>query len=145
MYALIKNTLIENIILADAEFAALIAPEWDAVVALDTPEKLANAVIGGSCVDGVLALPVLPPPPAPPVPSRITMRQARLALLQSGLLASVDAAIAGLPEPDKSAAQIEWEYASEVQRNAGLVPAMAQALGMTDAQLDELFVLASTL
>ncbi|GAB2836675.1 hypothetical protein GCM10027276_44180 [Comamonas piscis] len=30
-YALIKNGLVENVIVADADFAALIAPDWDAV------------------------------------------------------------------------------------------------------------------
>lgn len=81
----------------------------------------------------------------PPVPTEVTMRQARLALLGAGLLSQVDAAIASLPEPDKSAALIEWEYAAVVQRNSGLVPAMGTALGMTEAQLDALFVTAATL
>ena len=88
----------------------------------------------------------VPPPPAPPVvPQAVTMRQARLALLGAGLLSQVDAAIASLPSPQKEAAQIEWEYAAVVQRNSGLVPAMAQALGMTEAQIDALFFLAATL
>jgi hypothetical protein len=78
-------------------------------------------------------------------PQQVTMRQARLALLGAGLLAGVDAAIASLPEPDKSAAQIEWEYAAVVQRGSGLVPAMGAALGMTEAQLDALFITASGL
>ena len=79
------------------------------------------------------------------IPQEVTMRQARLALLGAGLLASVDAAIASLPEPTKSAAMIEWEYAAVVQRNSGLVPAMGTALGMTEQQLDELFIAASQL
>lgn len=86
-----------------------------------------------------------PPPGPPPVPFQVTMRQARLALLGSGLLSQVDAAIASLPSPQKEAALIEWEYAAVVQRNSGLVPAMAQALGMTDAQLDALFIAAESL
>lgn len=88
-----------------------------------------------------------PAPPAPPVPvpQSVTMRQARLALHAAGLLSGVDAAIASLSEPAKTAAQIEWEYASAVERNAGLVPAMAAALGMTDAQIDDLFITAATL
>lgn len=82
---------------------------------------------------------------APPVPQQVTMRQARLALFGAGLLAGVNAAIAGLPEPDKSAATIEWEYAAVVERSSGLVPAMGAALGMTTQQLDDLFTLAATL
>jgi len=79
------------------------------------------------------------------IPQQVTMRQARLALLHAGLLADVDTAIARLPDPDRSAAQIEWEYAAVVQRTSGLVPAMGAALGMTEAQLDALFVEASRL
>lgn len=77
------------------------------------------------------------------IPQQVTMRQARLALLGAGLLAGVDAAIESLPEPSKSEAKIEWEYAAVVQRNSGLVPAMGAALGMTEAQLDALFVWAA--
>lgn len=98
-----------------------------------------------SLMDQVASTYVAPPPPVPVVPEAVTMRQARLALLGAGLLAQVDAAIASLPSPQKEAAAIEWEYAQEVQRHNGLVPAMAQALGMTEAQLDALFMQAATL
>lgn len=98
--------------------------------------------IGWLVVDGVISE---PPPNPVPVPQSVTMRQARLALHAAGLLSGVDAAIASLSEPAKTAAQIEWEYASAVERNAGLVPAMAAALGMTDAQIDDLFITAATL
>ena len=77
----------------------------------------------------------------PPVPAQVTMRQARLALLDAGLLANVETAIAGAGQ----AAAIEWEYAQTVDRSSGLVPAMATALGMTEAQIDDLFRLAATL
>ena len=79
------------------------------------------------------------------VPPAVTMRQARLALLGAGLLASVDAAIDGLPSPQKEAARIEWEYATEVQRSSGLVPMMGVALGLDDAALDALFIEAAAL
>jgi len=65
-YALIKNSLVENIVVAEAEFAAQIAPEWDAVVMMDTPETV-GAKIGGSYVAGVFADPAGPGAPAPPV------------------------------------------------------------------------------
>jgi len=88
-------------------------------------------------------VPYVTPPPT--IPQVVSMRQARLALLGAGLLSTVSTAIAALPSPQKETAQIEWEYAVEVQRSSGLVPAMALALGMTDAQIDNLFVVASTL
>ena len=87
-----------------------------------------------------------PAPPEPPaVPSAVTMRQARLALLGAGLLAGVDAAIDSLPSPQKEVARIEWEYATEVQRSSGLVPMMGAALGLDDAALDALFIEAAAL
>ena len=80
-------------------------------------------------------------PVVTPVPQAVTMRQARLALHGAGLLSAVNAAINAAGE----AAKIEWEYAQEVQRTSGLVPAMAAQLGMNDAQLDALFTAAAAL
>lgn len=71
----------------------------------------------------------------------VTMRQARLALLEQGLLATVDTAVAN---SDDEALKIEWEYAMDVKRNWTSLVALAHALGMTDEQLDGLFTLAST-
>ena len=79
------------------------------------------------------------------VPQSVTMRQARLALHAAGLLTSVDAAIAAMPEPDKTAAQITWEFAQTVDRGFGMVPQLAAALGMTETQIDELFIAAAKL
>ena len=75
-------------------------------------------------------------------PKVVTMRQARLALLQSGLLATIETAITtGTDE----AMKIEWEYATEVKRDWGSLVALTTALGMTSQELDNLFQLASTL
>jgi len=89
----------------------------------------------------------LPTPPDVPYvpPAEVTMRQARLALLQAGKLAAVDAAINALPEPTKTAARIEWEYSGTVRRRQPLVLALAPALGLNDAQLDALFIAAESL
>lgn len=79
------------------------------------------------------------------VPTQVTMRQARLALLAAGKLAQVDAAIDSLPEPQRSAARIEWEYSNAVQRSSPFVASLAPALAMTPAEIDALFVAASRL
>lgn len=82
----------------------------------------------------------------PTVPQQVTMRQARLALLGAGLLDDVGAAIAAIPDPvQRKAAQIEWEYAAIVERNSPLIQQLAPALGMTEAQMDELFATAAGL
>jgi hypothetical protein len=75
----------------------------------------------------------------------VTMRQARLALAQENKLALVEDAIALIPEPDKTAISIEWEYASTVERLSPWIDTMASALGMTDVEMDALFELAATL
>ena len=100
-------------------------------------------VQGGAWV----VLPEYPVPPVQPpqVPAAVTMRQARLALLGAGLLDDVDAAIDALPSPQKEAARIEWEYSQEVQRHNGFVSALAPALGLTQEQVDALFLQAATL
>lgn len=98
---------------------------------------------GWKLSSGTWTPPPAPPPPGPP--TVVTMRQARLALLQAGKLAAVAPAIAALPSPAKEAAQIEWEYSTEVQRSWPLVQALAPALGMTNADLDALFIAAAAL
>ena len=70
-----------------------------------------------------------------PVPQQVTMRQARLALLSAGLLDDVEAVISAAGR----AAQLEWEYASVVDRSNPAVAAVQQQQGMTDAQIDDLF------
>lgn len=103
-----------------------------------------KAAQGAFFVNGAWAV-VTTMPEEPAVPRAVTMRQARLALLGAGLLASVDAAINGLPSPQKEAARIEWEYSQEVQRHNGFVSVLAPSLGLTDAQTDALFIAAAGL
>lgn len=79
------------------------------------------------------------------VPQSVTMRQARLALLAHGLLASVQPAINSLPEPDRGKAQIEWEYSNELQRSNPFVSLLGSSLGLDSAGIDALFVEASRL
>lgn len=76
-------------------------------------------------------------------PKVVTARQARLALLQEGLLSTVEAAIESLEEPQKTQAKIEWEYATEVHRFSPMVELIGTACGLTTEQINELFVKAS--
>lgn len=85
-----------------------------------------------------------PPTPTPSVPTEVTMRQARLALLENGLLANVQPAINSLPEPDKTKAQIEWEYSNALQRSNPFVTTLGTALGLDSTALDNLFIQANT-
>lgn len=95
-------------------------------------------------VKGLTPCPVVPPAPVPSVvPEQVTMRQARLALLEAGKLTAVNNAIAALPGAAGDEARVEWEFSSAVERHRPLVAALAGALNLSDSQLDALFVRAA--
>lgn len=106
----------------------LVPPEFDA----------ANQ--GAFFVDGAWAVVTALPPPVL-VPASVSMRQARLALAAAGMLDMVSAAVAAAGQT----VQIEWEYATSVDRHWPTLGALQQALGLSDAQLDALFVTAAAL
>ncbi len=81
-----------------------------------------------------------PPPEAPSVESLraamvVSAFQARAALLAAGKLDDAEAAVAAAPRP----VQIAWEYAVEFRRTSPTMLALAPALGLDDAALDDLF------
>jgi hypothetical protein len=81
-----------------------------------------------------------------PIPESVTMRQARLALLQAGHLGSVQSAINAIEDPVlRQASQIEWEYAATVDRSSSFTQGMATALGLSEQDMDNLFMLAVSL
>ena len=41
--------------------------------------------------------------------------------------------------------QIAWDYAITIDRNSPLVATIGTAIGLTDSQIDDLFILAATL
>ena len=93
-------------------------------------------------------LPPYPAPEPPPeviIPQRITARQAQLALLDAGLLDDVDAIIEALPANVRAHVRIEWDRATHVERGSTVMQMVATALGLTAAQVDDLFVAAAGL
>ena len=92
------------------------------------------------CKTQTIAPYVEPEPISEPIPQVITMRQARLQLLEDGLLDNVEAIIA----LDRKS-QIEWEYANEVYRQSTLIEAVKGAMSLTDEQIDDMFLSASKL
>jgi hypothetical protein len=87
----------------------------------------------------IVAKPIIAPKPE--VPQSISMRQARLALLAADLLDDVDTMIKAIGR----AAAITWEFATEVERTNELIAAVQEAKGLTDEQIDEMFIAASKL
>ena len=110
----------------------------------DTPKICENGVIRDATPDEIVEIEARANQP-PPVPQSITMRQARLALLNAGLLDDVEAAIITMDEAQRAQTQIEWEYAQTVERDNALVAALGPKLGLDDAAIDSLFSMAATL
>lgn len=79
------------------------------------------------------------------VPAEVTMRQARLALHMAGKLSIVEDAINALPDPPKTAARIEWDFSNTIQRRNGFVSQIAPLIGMSESEIDSLFIQAATL
>lgn len=71
----------------------------------------------------------------------LSARQLRLGLLSSGITpTNVAAVINGMPDsPEKEAALIEWEYATEFRRTHALLVQVGAALGLTETQIDTMW------
>lgn len=78
-------------------------------------------------------------PPAP-VPDSVPAHHLRRALRAAGMLAGVKAYMDALPEDDEM--RESWEYAPYFRRDAVGIEAARVALGLTVAQVDDLFRLA---
>lgn len=84
--------------------------------------------------------------PVTPIPEAVAMWQARSVLIDAGLLDDVDAYIAAIPDPVlQKKAKAKWEYSNTVQRHDALLAGLASSLGLTEEQIDEMFIAASKL
>ena len=80
------------------------------------------------------------------VPVSVTRRQAKQALLLNGLLANVQPAIDAIPDATQRAMiQIEWDDSQVFERDRPALITLGSALGLSDIQLDTLFIGAAQL
>jgi len=115
----------------------------DIVATLVDVTSVAGIEQGWTYSNGTFSAPA--PVDPDPVPQVVSMRQARLALLNDNLLQSVNDAIANMPGTEGDEARVEWQFSSTVERNWPLVLALAPTLNISDAQLDSLFIAAAKL
>lgn len=113
----------------------VLGPDW-----LNEVTGIPTRIAGEEELAGVLASYGLPGPVAI-VPASVTPYQARIALLNVNLLAPVEALMAD-PETDQ-AAKIAWEYATTIERHSAFIAALEPALGLTEEQVDALFIAAA--
>lgn len=87
------------------------------------------------------AQPPAPEPNASAVPQVVSAFQAKAALMQAGLYDAINAALTAPDAPPL--ARLAWETAQEFERNSPTVAGIGAQFGLTEAQIDALFVAAS--
>lgn len=73
------------------------------------------------------------------VPQSVPLWKAREQIRRAGLFDKVDAALQAFGGAPLAA----WEYATEVRRNSAIIEQLGTLLGLTEEQLDTLFIEAS--
>ena len=78
------------------------------------------------------------------VPQMVSRAQGKVALIQAGLWAQVLAFVAAIPDPvERAVAEVTLHDTQEWRRDSAFLAQAAQALDLTEQQLDELFVTAA--
>lgn len=95
----------------------------------------ASLVLDGDIVRRVWTLQDAPPPPPPQVPGSVTRYQLKAALRDAGKLAAALAAVDG----SNDATKLAWAEADRFKRSSTRLNNLATAIGMTQADLDDLF------
>lgn len=128
-YALHANNIVQNIALA----AEALAPNW---------ARVSGQVSMGWWRTDEDASWMPPVPLEEPVPVSCTRRQGQLALLSSGLLDAIEAAIAAIDDP-QGRRQAQIEYGADVwQRGNAFLSQLWAHIGGTPDSLDDAFRLA---
>jgi hypothetical protein len=101
---------------------------------------MVEQIFGGLVISAYPELPV-----APSVPQSITRAQGKAALIQAGLWSGVEAFVAAIPdETERALANVALHDTLTWKRSSPFLAAAAQALGITDEQLDALFAMADS-
>jgi hypothetical protein len=84
---------------------------------------------------------------ASPVPESVSARQIRLWLIRHGIsLSQVDSAIDSIPDQlQRDSVRVEWDYAPYVERSHPMLIPLAIYLGLTEEQVDQAFIEASSI
>ena len=99
----------------------------------------AGGEIGWTLANGAWVKPVDPAPSVSSVPISVSPYQARRALNAAGLREAVETAVASASYEVRDA----WEYALTVERASPMIAALAAALGLSETQVDDLFIAAA--
>lgn len=88
----------------------------------------------------------LPPDATPAVPQSVSRAQGKAALITAGLWDQVLAYVDGIADPTQQAlARVALDDTTEWRRDSPLLATAAAALGLSEQQLDDLFVAAAAI
>ena len=130
-------------------------PAWIEIDEDQYAQALAGMLAGKVVsIDAGFALVDPPEPEEPPVPEPepdgpptvVTRAQGKAALIQAGLWADVLAYVDAIADPTQQAlARVALDDTTEWRRDSPFLATAAAALGLTDQQLDDLFVAAAAI
>ena len=115
------------------------------------PDPEEQAAIGGTYADGAFSAPPAAEPEPEPMLRVVAMWRARTIMKvtpwgEGTLFQAVQAAIAALTDPlQKASAEEALERGDVFDRDGVFVPMLAQAVGISDEQLDDLMAQAAAL
>ena len=130
-YAIIKNNIVENIVVADEDYA--ISQGW-LIISEET-----SVDIGDTYENGVFSK--LTPIVHKIVPEQIAMWQARDIMIKYNFLDDVMLFIDNIPDPvERKRAQSKFEFSNTIKRNDPLLNYVATRAGYSKSQIDDWFI-----
>lgn len=118
------------------------SPENTVVHVIDEDGISRMSMLASAVPDGVEILPYVEPPE--PVPQQITRAQGKAALIMQGLWGAVLGYVASMQDPTQRAlAEVALNDTLTWERSSPFLNAAAAGLGVTDEQLDALFIQAA--
>lgn len=131
-YAYIQNNIAQEVVQSDP---FMLFVEGYAAQFVEVPDSVFQ---GWRLVDGEW----LEPLPVPvQVPQKVTRFQGMAAMLNAGILATVEAYMVAPSTTEIT--KLAWRTVNDFERNSQMVLQAQKDLGMTDKQVDDLFVAAS--
>lgn len=78
-------------------------------------------------------------------PLEVALWKLRFVLSQMNLEQAVTNALDSLPEPQRTAANYIWNYGNAIDRHSSTIMFLQQQLGLTDTQVNEIFIQANSI
>jgi len=120
-----------NVVIIDPASKTYLGPwNWDRADSPSSPYMEQSAAIAAGYT---------PAPPPPPVPASVPKWAFLLVLRRMGKESALKATIAGYTGPNADRVRAKWEVDPDVERGGQTVDDIGKAVGLTPAQVDQVF------